>query len=74
MDVIPLSKWFFAIFLYGFMAFFLNALELDVISTLNVSSPYITWIVLLITDISAGVIFFAASVRLIMVAQKGRGQ
>ena len=70
MDVIPLSKWFFAIFMYGFMAFFLNAIEVGFLHDLGLASPWLSWIVILVTDVSAGVVFFTASARLIMVAQK----
>ena len=58
-------EWTLAIFLYGIIAFFLNAFELEILSMLNVSSLYMDWIVILVTDVTAGVVFFSASIKLI---------
>ena len=57
--------WILTIVLYGIVAFFINAFEFEVMTMLNVNNSYMDWIIILITDVTAGVIFFGASARFI---------
>lgn len=72
MDFIPVSKFFIQIFIYGILAFFFNAIELALpaIFGLDASDQWISWALVIVTDVSAMVVILACAIRLIMVGQK----
>jgi len=70
MDFIPVSKFFINIFVYGIIAFFLNALEVGLPAVFGLSNQYISWGLVIVTDISAIVVILASGIRLFMVGRK----